>query len=223
MPRLSAEARLFAQGWRAFGTAAALPLRLWLAGRVRRGKEIAARLPERRGLAPAPRPEGPLLWLHAASVGELTAALPVLAALRRAAPDLFLLVSSGTVTSARLFAARAAALGLGERSAHVFVPLDVAGWVRRFLAHWRPDAAVLMESELWPALIFETAGRGIPLFLLNGRLSARSFARWRRWPNLARALLAAFCTIYARSAEDASRFRALGAERDRREAAGRRI
>ena len=190
---------------------AAPVLRLMLARRLRRGKETAGRLGERRGIDPAPRPAGRLLWLHAASVGETVSVLPVLTALARIAPDLAMLITTGTVTSAELLAARLPELGLEGRVLHRFVPLDVPAWVARFLDHWRPDAAVFVESEIWPNLLGACRARGIALMLLNARLSDRSFARWRRAGSLARALFGAFDQVLARSAEDATRLRALGA------------
>jgi 3-deoxy-D-manno-octulosonic-acid transferase len=190
-------------------TLAAPGLRLMLRARVRRGKEIAARLPERRGLDPSPRPAGRVLWLHAASVGETMSILPVLAALHAAAPRATLLVSTGTRTSADLLAARAPEFG--GAVIHRFVPLDVPAWVARFLDHWRPDAAGFVESELWPNLLAACAARRIPTMLVNARLSARSAARWRRMPGLARDLLGGFARIDAQSEADAARLREAGA------------
>ena len=157
-------------------------LRLLLVRRARRGKEIAARLGERRGLAPAPRPPGRLLWLHAASVGESVSLLPLLSALAAAAPDLSVLLTTGTVTSAALLARRLPELGLEGRVRHSFAPLDVPRWAGRFLDHWHPDAAGFVESEIWPNLLAASARRGIPVMLLNARLSpaARRPGRARR-------------------------------------------
>ncbi len=182
-------------------------LRLLLARRLRRGREIAARLAERRGLADTPRPQGPLLWLHAASVGESVSVLPLLAELHQAAPPLAVLFTTGTVTSAALLAQRAQHGGM----VHQFVPLDVPRWARRFLDHWRPDLAVFVESEIWPNLLAAARCRGIPTVLLNARLSAQSHARWRRLPGFARALFGGFALVLAQSEGDAARLRALGA------------
>jgi 3-deoxy-D-manno-octulosonic-acid transferase len=188
-------------------TLAAPGLRLMLAGRQRRGKEMAARLAERWGEASAPRPEGRLLWLHAASVGETVSVLPLLAAFTAAE----VLVTTGTVTSAELLARRLPELGLAGRVRHRFVPLDVPGWVARFLDHWRPDAACLVESEIWPNLLRGCAARRIPLALANARLSPRSHARWARVPGVARALFGGFAAVHAQSPGDAARLAALGA------------
>jgi 3-deoxy-D-manno-octulosonic-acid transferase len=188
---------------------AAPALRLLLARRVRHGKEVAARLPERRGIETAPRPPGRLIWLHAASVGETVSVLPVLG--RLAAAGVTVLMTTGTVTSARLLAERLPALGLDGRVLHRFVPLDVPAWVARFLDHWRPEAAGFVESEIWPNLIDGCRRRGIPMMLVNARLSPHSFAQWRRVPGLARGLFGAFAVAQAQSEGDAARLRTLGA------------
>lgn len=203
MPRF--EGALLAGAWAAAAAVAEAPLRLMLARRVRAGKEIAARLGERRGIETAPRPAGEVLWMHAASVGETISVLPVLHALAAQAPAVHLLLTTGTVTSAEIAAARLPAGAL-----HRFVPLDVPRWVGRFLDHWRPGVACFVESEIWPNTIAAAAGRGIPLALLNGRLSARSFRQWRRVRGFARRLFGRFALIWARSAEDAGHFSALG-------------
>ena len=181
---------------------------LVLARRLKRGKEHPDRLAERRGVASLPRPAEPLVWVHGASVGELVAALPIIERLR--AREFAVLVTSGTVTSAELAQKR-----LPEGAFHQFVPLDLPFFVARFLDHWRPDLALFIESDLWPNLILGAAERRIPLILLNGRLSQRSFERWRRVPVTIEALLARFDLCLVRSPEDAARFGALGAPRIR--------
>ena len=182
-------------------------LRVHLRRRARRGKEIAARLPEREGIDPTPRPPGRLLWLHAASVGESLSLLPLLQALPA---DLAVLLTTGTVTSAGLLATRLPQLGLADRVRHRFVPLDVPAWAARFLDHWRPDAAGFVESEIWPNLLRGCQRRGIPTMLINARLSASSFARWQRAPRTALALFGGFAQVQPQSADDAARLAALG-------------
>ena len=188
-------------------TAALTPLSgLLLARRLKRGKEHPERLAERRGIASLPRPAEPLVWVHGASVGELVAALPIVERLR--ARDFAVLVTSGTVTSAER-----ASQQLPAGAFHQFIPLDSPFFVARFLDYWRPELALFVESDLWPNLILGAAERRIPLILLNGRLSKRSFERWRRAPATIEALLARFDLCLVRSAEDATRFGALGAPR----------
>jgi 3-deoxy-D-manno-octulosonic-acid transferase len=196
--------------WHLGATALAPVLPAYLRRRAARGKEIAARLPERRGEG-AERPPGRLLWLHAASVGETLSVLPLLQALAARAPDLALLVTTGTVTAAGLLRQRLDP-ALAGRVIHRFVPLDVPAWAARFLEGWRPDAGVFVESELWPNLIAAARRRGIPLALVNARLSERSARRWRHARGLARDLLGGFRLVLAQSEGDAARLRALGAE-----------
>lgn len=158
-----------------------------LRDRVAEGKEDAARLDERRGIASCPRPEGPLIWMHAASVGESLALLELIRQTLEDREDLTILVTTGTVTSAAVMADR-----LPHRALHQFVPLDARDFVRSFLDHWRPDVAVWTESELWPALICETHDRAIPMLLLNARMSKASHDRWRFLRGMVRSLLGRF-------------------------------
>ncbi|MBS7543162.1 3-deoxy-D-manno-octulosonic acid transferase [Ancylobacter oerskovii] len=180
--------------------------RLLLAGRLRRGKEDPARLAERFGRASQPRPKGPLVWLHGASVGEIIAIMPLMDRLRGL--GFRVLLTSGTVTSAKLAAAR-----LPPDIVHQFVPLDSPLFMRRFLKHWRPDLALLVESELWPNLLIEVGRRRVPLVLVNARMSERSFAQWSRLPRTAAALLAHVDLCLPQDPLDAERLAALGAAR----------
>jgi len=180
---------------------------VYLKRRRRRGKEDAQRFAERLGCADAARPTGPLVWIHAASVGEATAMLGLIERLADTRPAIEILVTTGTVASAQLLASR-----LPVRARHQFAPVDLPRAVERFLDHWRPDLAFWVESELWPNLVAATAARGIPMALLNGRLSARSYGRWRRWPGLIEPLLGAFALCLAQDEAQAKRLRRLGAD-----------
>ena len=200
--RLSAILRAY----RLFSTVATPLTPLLLARRLRQGKESRARLRERRGEATLERPAGPLVWLHGASVGEISSIVPLVERLH--ARNVGVLVTSGTLTSAGFAEQR-----LPRGAIHQFVPLDMPRFVRRFLAHWRPDLALLVESDLWPNLIIETAARDIPLILVNARLSDASYRRWRKLPSTIGALLERFDLCLARTALDAERFAALGAPR----------
>jgi len=174
--------------------------------RQKRGKEHPERLSERLGQASMPRPKGPLVWVHGASVGEMLAAVPLIERLR--AQHFAVLVTSGTVTSAALAEQR-----LPDGVLHQFVPLDAPRFVRRFLEHWRPGLALFVESDLWPNLICACAKRKVPMIIVNGRLSARSFKRWQRVPRVISALLNRFDLCLAQSANDAERYARLGAPR----------
>src|SRR5262249_24523594 len=153
------------------------PVRAYLLWRCRQGKEDRARLGERLGFPSANRTSEPLVWVHAASVGEAVSVLGLIARLREDRPALQLLMTTGTVAAARLMRER-----LPTGVLHQFVPVDAPRAVERFLDHWRPDLALCVESELWPNLVLATQRRGVPMVLVNGRLSASSEARWRLIP-----------------------------------------
>ena len=174
----------------------------WLDYRARRGKEDHLRLAERSGVASRPRPEGRLVWFHAASVGEALSILPLMAAAR--AKGWQVLVTTGTVTSAKILAER-----MSGEAIHQYIPLDRLAWVRRFLDHWKPDLVLWTESELWPNTLAEISARRIPAILLNARLSDKSFRGWQRLPVPAQKILGAFKLIIAQSNEDKLRFAAL--------------
>jgi 3-deoxy-D-manno-octulosonic-acid transferase len=174
------------------------------------GKESALRLGERMGEAGLPRPPGPLVWFHAASVGEAASLLELLRRLILARPGLTCLITTGTLTSSQFLADR-----LPEGVIHQFVPVDVLPWVRRFLDHWRPDVAVWTESELWPAMIWEAYNRRIPMLLVNARISARTFRRWRAFRGMARAILRRFDRILAQDALAGEQLALIGADPER--------
>lgn len=176
--------------------------------RAAKGKEIPARLSERLGEASIARPEGPLFWFHAASVGETNAILPLIAELRRIRPALNILLTTVTVTSAKIAATR-----LPERAIHQFVPLDSPKFVRRFLEHWRPDLGLFTESEIWPNLIVEASDRKIPLVLVNARMSQRSCKRWARLSSLSKPVFSRFDVVLTQNWRIAKRFSSLGARR----------
>ena len=174
--------------------------------RERSGKEDPRRRGERFGQPTAARPEGVLVWIHAASVGETNCVLPVIDALGAARSDLRFLLTTGTVTSAGLAERR-----LGPRSLHQYVPLDAPEYADRFLDHWRPDLAVFTESEIWPSLILATSARAIPLALVNARLSHRSRRRWHRNSGMAQPLFNRFDVVLAQNDRLAVGFSSLGA------------
>jgi len=188
-------------------SAAATPLApLVLARRLKRGKEDARRIAERRGEPGIERPTGPLIWAHGASVGEILAVIPLVESLRTRSFNV--LVTSGTVTSARLADVR-----LPPGAIHQFIPLDAPRFIARFLDHWRPNLALLAESDLWPNLIVSCAERAVPMILINGRVSERSYSRWRLLPRTIATLLAHFDLCLAQSQGDAERYAELGAPR----------
>lgn len=192
------------RAYRLFSVAVTPLTPLFLARRLRMGKEHSVRLPERRGVSAKGRPPGPLVWLHGASVGELVSVLPLIERIH--AREVNLLVTSGTVTSGGLAEQR-----LPRGVIHQFVPIDVPFFVRRFLDHWQPDLALFVESELWPNIMIEMSRRAVPMILINGRLSENSFRRWQRLPAAIHDLLRRLDLCLARTPADAERFSALGA------------
>ena len=192
--------------YRFLTTLGAPVIHVYLGRRIKAGKEDPHRFNERLGRAALARPDGPLIWLHGASVGEAMSLLTLIARLKTAVPAANILVTTGTVTSARMLADR-----LPKGAVHQYVPVDRMAYVRRFLDHWRPDLTLWAESEFWPNLISETAVRGNPLVLVNGRISPRSFKGWSRAPKFIAGLLGGFALCLGQTEGDAERLRALGA------------
>ena len=176
-----------------------------LRSRAAAGKEDAARLGERLGRTQVRRPDGPLVWLHGVSVGESLSLLPLAEALRARCPQLILLITSGTRTSAELLTDR-----LPAGVIHQYIPIDGPSAVARFLDHWRPDAGIFVESELWPNLITQAKTRGVKLVLASARMTEASARGWTRAPGVARALLQAFAAILPQDGETATRLARLG-------------
>lgn len=182
-------------------------LKYMLHRRQKKGKEDAARLHERMGAPQRPRPDGKLIWFHAASVGEAQSTLILIDALKEAYPEAHFLVTTGTVTSAELMQKR-----LGSRCFHQYYPVDHPKWVAGFLDHWQPDFALWMESELWPNMLMAIKERHIPAALVNARLSPKSLERWQKSKKAARKLIDALSIILTQTEKDAEAFKSLGAE-----------
>ncbi len=193
--------------WQMATTALGPVVNILLHRRARRGKEDIARLAERRGVATHPRPSGPVIWLHGASVGEAMSVLALIKKLQAMRPDIFIVLTTGTVASAQVLAGR-----LPDKVLHQFAPIDRLPWIKRFLNHWQPDLAFWIESELWPNMIAEAHRRKIPLLLLNGRMSEKSFRRWQQQASLAKYLLQRFDLCLAQDETQAKRLSLLGAQ-----------
>jgi 3-deoxy-D-manno-octulosonic-acid transferase len=202
-PSDPAASRLAAGAYRLIGFAVMPLVPLALAVRARRGKEDPARVGERYGRPSRPRPAGRLAWVHAASVGETNAVMPLVE--RIVGAGISVVFTSVTVTAANIAASR-----LPAGAVHQFSPIDVAPWIGRFLGHWRPDFALFVESELWPVTIMKLAGAGIPQILVNARLSERSFRGWDRLGGVARSLFAHIGLCLAQTEKDGERYRTLG-------------
>lgn len=179
----------------------------YLRKRMKRGKEDPRRFHERLGKSELPRPDGHLIWLHGASVGESLSMLPVINEILSRANAPSVLVTTGTVTSARLMRER-----LPEGAIHQYVPVDRVPYVTQFLEHWHPDVAFWFESELWPNLVTETHHKGIPMVLVNARMSPPSFDKWQQWPGFAKNLMGCFDLVLAQTDTDVERYASLGAK-----------
>ncbi len=194
------QAPLGLRAYRSISQASGPIARLALAQRVRAGKEDPDRLAERRGEASLQRPDGPLVWIHGASVGESLSILPLVDRLQDIRPGLAFLVTTGTITSARLMAER-----LPTSAFHQFAPVDHPGYVARFLDHWRPDAGLFVESEFWPNLLLNARARTPFMALVNGRVSPSSYEAWSKRPRTIRYLLSAFDLMIAQDRKNADR------------------
>ncbi len=186
--------------YRAASWATAPVARLLLLHRLREGKEDPARMRERTGNAGRARPKGALTWIHGASLGESLSVLPLVERLMADDPGRGVLVTTGTVTSAKLMAER-----LPAGAIHQFIPVDHPRFVRGFLDHWRPDRAIFVESEFWPNLLIETRRRADFMALVNGRVSPKSFDEWKSKPRSIRYLLAQFDLLIAQDRQNAER------------------
>ncbi|WP_273726973.1 lipid IV(A) 3-deoxy-D-manno-octulosonic acid transferase [Brucella gallinifaecis] len=197
-------ARNMLSAYRMLGSAVYPFIGTYISYRASRGKEERARRSERYGKTGIARPQGPVIWAHAASVGESVAMAPLIESI--AATGIHIVMTTGTVTSAKLVADQ-----LGNQVIHQYAPLDLQPAVNNFLDHWKPDLVIGCESEIWPATVLSLGTRHIPQVLVNGRLSDRSFAAWQKRPELAEALFENFAHVIAQSELDGDRFRTLGA------------
>ena len=175
--------------------------------RKERGKEDIKRFNERVGRSSMPRPEGKLFWFHGASVGESLSMLPLINKLLETYPEAHVMVTTGTLTSAELMGKR-----LPERAFHQYIPIDNPFFTTRFVKHWRPDAVLWFESDFWPAMLNSIKRKNIPLILVNGRISNKSFKRWQQFDFICKELLSCFSFCLGQSDEDAYRLRVLGAK-----------
>ena len=173
--------------------------------RCKSGKEDSARISERFGFSKIKRPDGNLIWIHAASVGEAKAVIPLTKSLSDS--GFLILLTTGTKTSADIISREK-----NNFFIHQYSPIDTPQAVKRFLDHWKPNLAVWVESELWPNMIFESRRRQIPTALIQGRLSKKSYTRWSFLKGLAKQILAGFDLLIAQTEHDANLFRCLGAK-----------
>jgi len=181
-------------------------IKVYLNRRLAQGKEHPTRFPERLGHTSTLRPQGKLIWIHGASVGEAISILTVIERLQKLRPEFLIMVTTGTVTSAALLKTR-----LPENVIHQFIVVDRPEYVKRFLGHWQPDLVLWVESEFWPNLLMQTAGLKIPLVLINGRVSDKSFKSWQRFMPMIQKILNCFTLVMGQSDIDTDRLKTLGA------------
>ena len=184
-----------------------LVIKRYIEKRKARGKEDIKRFNERIGRPSMKRPEGKLIWLHGASVGESVSMLPLVHRLLEIYPDLHIMVTTGTTTSAEIMAKR-----LPDRAFHQYIPIDNSKFASRFVRHWKPDVVLWFESEFWPGMLSSIKRRNIPFILINGRISNKSFKRWQQFDFISKELLSCFTLTLGQSEEDAYRLRILGAK-----------
>ena len=171
------------------------------------GKEDIKRFNERIGKPQKKRPEGKLIWFHGASVGESISMLPLINKLLELYPTAHVMVTTGTLTSADIMAKR-----LPERAFHQYITIDNPKFTNRFIKHWQPDLVLWFESDFWPAMLSTIKKKNIPLILVNGRISNKSFKRWQQFDFISKELLNCFTFCLGQSEEDAYRLRVLGAK-----------
>ena len=173
--------------------------------RVKRGKEDAERFGERLGQTTYTRPEGPLVWFHGVSVGESLSALPLIVAMATERPDLNILTTSATTTSADILAKR-----LPKGIIHQFAPVDTPQAVAAFLDHWRPDLAIFIESDIWPIQLRALAARKTPHVLLSARITEKTYRGWQRFKGAMRPLLKGYALVMAQDKASENRLAAMG-------------
>lgn len=183
-------------------------MRLWLSWRIIKGKEQRDRIPERFGKASVARPDGKLIWLHAASVGEAVSALSLVKSIFEKQQDIYFLITSGTTTSAKMIAVARSNSEYGSQLIHQMQPLDAPNVVKRFLKYWRPDILFLLESDLWPMMIWKTHQNNIPVIMASAQISDKSMQRWQRINSATRKIIfSSIIRIEAIDEEQANRFR----------------
>jgi len=183
-------------------------IELYLWRRRRQGKEDERRFDERLGVPSLPRPNGQIVWIHCASVGESASVLPLIDEMLQGNAWIHIMVTTGTITSAEFMAVR-----LPARAFHQYVPIDKPQFVEEFIDYWQPDLAIWVESEFWPNLLLATKQWGCPIILLNGRISDDSYEKWLKYHVSAKKILNCFDLVLPQSREDARKLKSLGAKR----------
>lgn len=194
--------------YRALGSCMIPFLYLYLYGRTLRKTEDPQRFLEKTGRSSRPRDSRPHIWIHAVSVGETISTTSLIEWLEEQRPDMRILLTTTSLASAVTARQR-----FKDRVLHQYAPIDVSGWVERFLDYWQPSAVLWMESELWPTTLAAIKRRHYPLFLINGRMSSQALQSWRRIPHIARDILSLFTLCIVQNSQEEKHFRVLKAPR----------
>ncbi len=181
-------------------------IRIYLHLRALQNKEIKSRLNEKYGTASLARPQGNVIWVHAASVGEAQAALIIIKKINEQSQNISFLVTTVTLSSANMLEEK-----LPHNAIHQFVPIDHPDWINKFINHWKPDLALFLESEIWPNILITLKKNNIPSILINGRLSDNSYKNWCRIKTVAQHIFSTFNLILTQSPQDTNRFKEFGA------------
>ncbi len=183
--------------------------------RTKQGIEDPNRVKERLGIPSASRKKGALIWFHSASVGETLLVLPLIRKISKIFPNHNILLTTQTVSSGKMVISK-----LAENAVHQYLPYDLLPCVRRFLNHWQPSVGILVENEIWPVLISEADQQNIPLLVINGKMTKKSFHRWKRFPKFTQVLFDKINLFLVQTPEIKSRLSELGVKPDRQVVTG---
>ena len=183
--------------------------------RTKQGIEDPNRVQERLGIPSASRKRGTLIWFHSASVGETLLVLSLIEKTSKIFPNQNILLTTQTVSSGKMVTSK-----LTENVVHQYLPYDLLPGVRRFLYHWQPSVGILVESEFWPVLISEADHQNIPLLVINGKMTGKSFNRWKRFPKFTQVLFDKINLFLVQSPKIKSRFSELGVNPDKQVVTG---
>ena len=175
--------------------------------RILKNKDNTKSAIQRLGVIQIKKPEGKLIWMHAASVGESMVAITLTKALNKLYPNVNFLITTGTLSSAKILEK-----SLPKNATHQFVPLDNIIIVKRFLSHWKPDLGIFIESEFWPCLISESAKK-FDIIVVNARLSDKSYSRWMDRKGLFNTIVSYFKLVATQSATDLKKYKELGCKK----------
>jgi len=165
--------------------------------RIYKQKEDENRYKEKLCIIKKKKPQGKLVWFHAASVGELLSIIPLLEKLEKIKEIKSILLTTNTLSSSKVFEKKIKS----KKIIHQFFPFDKDIFTKKFLSHWLPDLVIFVESEIWPNFIFNIKNRKIPLILLNARITTKTYLRWKKIPNFAKSIFSSFDTCLSQNKE----------------------